>query len=97
MKPYEIPDPSNPKKKLPLVMVEWVDARGSSGWEPFFEMKDLPLATCITVGFLIHADRTRLVVGTTSQMDGSQWAEVASIPRTWQVKITKLGVVENTN
>lgn len=96
MKPYEIPDPSNPSKKLPLVMVEWVDARGYAAWQPFYEARDQPLVHCVCIGVLLSKDREKIVIG--SAYNGvDDWAEVTSIPRTWQVKITKLGIVTEEN
>ena len=92
---YTILDPRNRRKKFPLVMIEWVDARNDSGWETFHDSKACGLATCVSVGLIIEKTKEKIVLVTSWGTD--DWALANGrlvIPNTWQVKITPLGVVD---
>jgi len=96
MKPYRIKDPSNPRKYFNLVAVEWGDARGDSGWHSFEDAVDAPLVNITTIGLLIHKDKERIVLAAQWDRDVAVVSEITTIPRTWQTKITYLGVVDGT-
>ncbi len=93
--PYTLPDPRNNGETLALVMVEWVDAMGDANWQTHYEATKQGLCRCTNVGFILYSDEERVVIGSQFDHEHEKWAEVTTIPKTWQVKITPLGVVES--
>jgi len=78
------------RRKYPLVLVEWLDASARAGWTDLADAKDCPLAPCMSVGFLIHKDKDRLVVVAT--VGTYAMGDRIAIPKPWVTKIEYLGV-----
>ena len=60
---------------MKLVLIEWVDSGGSSGW---MELKDVPDSCCpvLSVGWLVHDSRdTKTIVSHKGGEDGSHMPE----------------------
>ena len=60
---------------MKLVLIEWVDSGGSSGWT---ELKDVPSSTCPvqSVGWLVHDGKdTKTIVSHKGGEDGSHMPE----------------------
>lgn len=96
MTPYTIPDPRNNSETLPLVLVEWLDASGDNAWTSFYEILNERPILCFVVGFLIEDTEEYLTVVSLGRDDLSRGADRTTIPKTWQVKITPLGVINGT-
>jgi hypothetical protein len=65
--------------KLPIVVVTWVDAHTSHGWEGVDEA-DAEGSTCYTVGFLIRSSRDAITVASSSDRNGNYNSRI-TIPR----------------
>lgn len=96
MIPYTMPDPRNNGETLPLVLVEWVDAAGDNGWADFHAALGETPGPCFVVGFLIADTDTHITVVSMGYADIGHVADRTTIPKTWQVKIIPLGVVDGT-
>lgn len=94
--PYTLPDPRNNGEKIPLVMVQWVDAISDDRWADFHDALREELAPCVTVGFLIHQTDTHITIAASTHSDLQRVGDRMTIPNTWQTKIIPLGVVDGT-
>ena len=76
------------KQKLPLVIVDWLDANTESGWQTIKDIKHEP--TLIrTVGWLLSQDDKCLVMFSSYTEDGDA-GEVTTIPAPWVQKVKPL-------
>lgn len=89
-------------RKLPVVEVEWSDARTVYEQIELGQAADkVQLSQRFTVGYLVHKDRARLIVAGTfdpaekkhdahQTPDEDGGADFTCIPRAWAAKITTL-------
>lgn len=76
------------KQKLPLVIIDWLDANTASGWTDLKDIKSA--ATKVrTVGWLLKQDETNLVVFSSYTEDDAA-GEVTTIPAPWVQSIKTL-------
>lgn len=70
------------KKKLPIEIIEWVDAVADVGWD---DGKELDIATVFSVGKVVHeTERAIIIAGTFSEDDVDTNCRMA-IPKAWIV------------
>lgn len=63
-----------------LLAFFWDDASANAAWNS--DRKALPLAPAVTSGYLLHASKSRVVVGASHvRTPGSQFGERITIPR----------------
>jgi hypothetical protein len=77
------------KKKWapPLLLIHWIDATGSSAWTSVEEC-DLELDHCVTVGWLIDENKTRIRLCDSRSFDPKDTTigGISVIPTGWVVK-----------
>lgn len=82
------------KDKYKIVCIEWQDSRQpASNWQLVSEMKDLEVAKCSSVGFLIHDDKkVKILAPNLADLscEDTQAAGIIKIPTACVTKIIKL-------
>lgn len=69
------------RKKLPIELIEWVDAVADIGWE---DGKALDVHTCYSVGKVVHeTERAIIIAGTFSDNEDTNCR--MAIPKAWIV------------
>jgi hypothetical protein len=63
------------------VLVEWRDCMAVAGWHSQTEARNAQLTTVRSVGFLLKADRHRLVLAQSLGDETGDVGEVVTIPR----------------
>jgi len=76
------------RQKLPLVIVEWLDANTESGWTAVKDIKHEP-TPIRTVGWLLSQTDKCLVMFSSHTDDGDA-GEVTTIPAPWIQTVKKL-------
>ena len=64
-----------------MVHVEWVDSNSCTDWEEHHEARDLPVATCHTVGMLVRDEPDRVVVATNYDATNDRSSQTIAIPK----------------
>lgn len=75
------------KAKLNLVLIEWVDSIGSSGWKHDFEQSDM---RCVSAGHLIEKTKDRIIIAMNKSLHADGYGDYMEIPLCAVTKITKL-------
>ena len=76
------------KRKLPLVIVEWLDASTTSGWTDLSEVKAAPVKVK-TVGWL-YSEIDQCITLFSSMTADQALGEVTTIPAPWITSIKRL-------
>lgn len=77
-----------------MVRVVWFDAVNGDGWHDLDELSDEQPEEVVSVGFLVHADKERVVLTTSiSGGDGLGWVV---IPAKWVKEITPIENAKTT-
>lgn len=78
-------------KRLPIVMVEWIDACSlENGWNDMKDAKEEKPAAVHSVGFLIANTKDRVTVVASHDASNETVNGGITIPKGWVVKITPL-------
>lgn len=68
-----------------VIYVEWVDAKGSIGWEDLPDViKEDSIDYCKSLGFLIHEDADQIILA--NSISGKQSNGRIAIPKKWLKK-----------
>ena len=67
-------------RKKPLIVVEWVDSTGSSGWANEESMKKTEPAHCTNVGWKLESTAKKLVI-CAGRNDAGEYSDRCTIPR----------------
>lgn len=80
---------SQKKKSYPLVEVTWADSSSTTGWQR--EVDTVPL-TCWSAGYLVHKDKTSVVVAlnASSNLSRNSFGDTIVIPAAVVKNIRKL-------
>lgn len=74
------------------VLVRWIDSQKLEGFFQFTDdFTDFKPLTCETVGFLVHADDTKIVTAQEVWQDKMGMKYIHVIPRNCVLEITELG------
>ena len=65
------------------VLVRWTDARGELGWDAVEAAQDMTLAQCVSVGFMVAQDATRVVLCLTLDPETASCNDRIVIPMGW--------------
>ena len=69
------------KNDYPRVEVDWIDSAFHRGWSTLeTKQKEMNVAQCRTVGFLIHRDRDKLCISSHLADDNVDAADALAIP-----------------
>jgi len=79
------------RKKIPIVVIHWLDADAESGWSEYDEIEDQRIHYMQTVGLLVSKGKNFVVHADTYNPWGNQWSGKGKIPRSWVKKIETLG------
>ena len=87
---------------IPMVRVTWKDAQDSDGsWSSLEDIIAHEPATCQEVGWLVHKDKTKMIVMRSRICNEFDELEEGgghiAIPHDWVIKIEELKVDEETN
>jgi hypothetical protein len=74
------------------VRVVWLDAVNGDGWWAFDELAAEQPAEVVSVGFLVHADKERVVI--TTSIEGGEGLGWVVIPAAWIKEVQVLIVDE---
>lgn len=73
-------------KKCKIVIVEWVDSMGSSGWHDYTETN----MDCVSAGHLIAVKKDRVVIAMNKSMHNSTYGDYMEIPKAAIKKISRI-------
>lgn len=74
------------------VRVVWLDATNGQGWFDLAQLADEQPEEIISVGFLVHADKERVVL--TTSISGDEGLGWVAIPAKWIKDVSVLTVAE---
>ena len=82
-------------EKFPMVRITWLDAKDmETGWLPYKDIIDAPLAVCQEVGYMVVNNDDKIVIMRSCciDKDDNHGGGAIAIPRGWVRKIEYLKV-----